>query len=417
MRPFSAILVACVFSSYLLGGSACRDKGGSHVEEADGGRDAAADGTAVDGASPDRWIQDGGLDGGPRPEWGGYAICNNDAPSARFFDHIDEITFTGFSIARNWRDLEPSPGVFDWSYYDEMFDHAEQYGKRIILRTFGARQIPAWHLAVNGGTVESFEYDVDQDATALQVVVFDPAYLELVEDLMTRFAERYAGRPELFAVLVGGVSNNRGEFHLADSQEAIAGWLAKCDEMEAVLGQRCDGDEDLLQELVLQAWVFAIDLVSSLFPGKAIQLYYTYTALSDPDCGSPHTNPSCLANQIVEYAAANHPGSTYVGTAQLSPDTSCVRLERLRQFAVDPRVAGVMFEPAGSWDATGMREAVERGCLVGPTHIQWWWTAFAPQVFDPWFGTFLDAALDQSTTPTVPIIVDPDDPNRCTLEP
>lgn len=146
--------------------------------------------------------------------------------------HVNSATVGIFS----WTALEPSEGVYDFAWLDEILDKLAANGISVILATpSGAR--PAWLsqkypevLRVNENGTRN-EYGVRHNHC-----LTSPIYREKVRSINTLLAQRYKNHP---AVKMWHISNEySGECHCELCQEAFRQWVK----------DRYHGDIDLLNE-------------------------------------------------------------------------------------------------------------------------------------------------------------------------
>ena len=122
-----------------------------------------------------------------------------------------------------WAKLEPSEGVFDFSFLDKTFDDVYRNGGRIILATpSGAR--PAWLSQKYPEVLRTFS----DRRTALHGkrhnhCYTSPIYREKTAIINEKLAERYGKHP---ALIMWHLSNEYGgECHCALCREAFRSWL------------------------------------------------------------------------------------------------------------------------------------------------------------------------------------------------
>lgn len=124
-----------------------------------------------------------------------------------------------------WTEIEPSEGVYDFSFLDEVMDKLAHNGIKAILATpSGAR--PAW---MSQAHPEVLRTNADRTKNLHGVrhnhCFTSPYYREKVYEINLRLAQRYKNHP---ALLMWHLSNEYGgECHCAMCREAFRNWLKK----------------------------------------------------------------------------------------------------------------------------------------------------------------------------------------------
>lgn len=108
----------------------------------------------------------------------------------------------GVSLRANWRDVNPSPGEWDWSFWDHQIERITKAKKRFMLRLLPGEHAPrhAYEREHNGAPV-----------------VWDRVYLNRWSNAVKRMGDRYASHPRLVAVHMNGPAR-AGEFYIPNDQ-------------------------------------------------------------------------------------------------------------------------------------------------------------------------------------------------------
>ena len=117
---------------------------------------------------------------------------------------------SGVTVSFFWKDLEPSPGEFNWKYLDDLIAAAAKHGKCVGLWPYlPAPWLPEW---VKNKGVQT--YDMDKTRTKTNIPYsLDPTLIEEYNRYLAAIAERYNGNPAVSYVLVtlagtSGMHNN-----------------------------------------------------------------------------------------------------------------------------------------------------------------------------------------------------------------
>jgi beta-galactosidase len=156
-------------------------------------------------------------------------------PIDRTSEQIDRdvaiMKHAGFNVVRmgdlSWDSFEPSPGKFEFEWFDKIMDKMQANGIRVILDIPGS-PAPIWlHRAYPGVDI------VSQNGTRLPPAerymddIGDPGYARELGILADALTKRYAHHPAVIAV---GYNNEIGDgfmsYSAADRQRFIA-WLEK----------------------------------------------------------------------------------------------------------------------------------------------------------------------------------------------
>jgi hypothetical protein len=114
---------------------------------------------------------------------------------------IDPSTLTnanvdGISLRQTWADLEPSEGIYSWSYFDTQIARARAAGKQVSIRVgTGADSIPLWVMnAVRAAGGNTFTF-TDSAGQHTIPVFWDPALLAKKKAMIAALGARYTNNP------------------------------------------------------------------------------------------------------------------------------------------------------------------------------------------------------------------------------
>ena len=193
------------------------------------------------------------LAGDIEPPMGLYCSCppttgmgqGSVIPEVAQLDHVD-----GVLVRLEWRTVEPSPGVYDWSLLDEQIARAEQYSIRISLAIVNGGSAPSW-LASLGVPMFSYQFF---DETRQMPIPWDSTFQARWSQFVQALGARYANEDTISLVYATNSSLNGFEMQLPRSPIDIANWQSV-------------GYSD---ELYAQSWNDAIDAFVSAFPNHPV---------------------------------------------------------------------------------------------------------------------------------------------------
>jgi hypothetical protein len=111
----------------------------------------------------------------------------------------------GISLRQSWDAVNPSEGVYDWSYFDAEITKAQNAGKKVLIRILdGGDSIPAWVRAAAAAAGEpnfSFYENAAQGGQLVTEPVFwAPTLLAKKAKLIAAFGARYNARSNVAIV-------------------------------------------------------------------------------------------------------------------------------------------------------------------------------------------------------------------------
>lgn len=106
----------------------------------------------------------------------------------------------GISVRVRWRDVEPEPGRYDWSYLDSIFDLSERYDKKVMLRILAGYWSPQWLYESGIPILKAYFRGQEVRFPA----VWDERYMYYFSRLVREVGKRYGNHPRLILVHMSG---------------------------------------------------------------------------------------------------------------------------------------------------------------------------------------------------------------------
>jgi len=207
----------------------------------------------------------------------------------------------GLSIRQNWSDLEPTEGVFDWSFLDSEVARAAAASKKVLLRINTQFAKPDWvasAVAKAGGAF--FPFDKDGVPTTIPVF-WDPTFLTKKKAMIAALGAHFTNKSAINIVWTSFANANSEDWSVPHSSEDIAHWFAV----------------GYTSEKLLAAGRQIIDATMAAFPNQYVTLavggngHVGATGNLDPDA-------SYVARNAVLAARAIWPGRLIVQKNSLS---------------------------------------------------------------------------------------------------
>jgi hypothetical protein len=217
----------------------------------------------------------------------------------------------GISWRFRWSDIEPSPGVFDWTPIDNSISAAQSVHLPVILHVIAGLYSPSWVLA-QARTVSVpnvyFPNTGPYPTVATLPVPWDPTYLSDWESFSRAFAARYDGNSAIYLVDLSG-GGDIGDMYLPADMTV---W-------------RAAGYSDASLE---SAWQQIITTYAQAFTKTPIGLSIA-ESFSCNSVSAGFTNPTCAAGwksdvlqPLAAWVAATYPGRIWMQNNGLKPKYS-----------------------------------------------------------------------------------------------
>jgi len=268
----------------------------------------------------------------------------------------------GISIRQDWADLEPSEGVFDFSFLDSEVARAAASGKAILLRIKTQTEKPEWvtnAIIAAGGTFFTFD---DGGVSTTIPVYWDPTYLAKKKAMIVALGAHFTNNPTVKIVAVSFANAFSEDWSVPHTEEDIAAWLA--------VGYTSDKLIDAGKEI--------IETAMNAFPNQLLTLAVAGNGGLDPD-------RDYVPRNVVLWARAIWPGRLIVQKNNLSTfNPAAPGLGTVFEFLWDsrPDIAGQMLwncasDPTYRMNsgiagdpATVLHESVNAGNAYGMNYLE-----------------------------------------------
>ena len=145
---------------------------------------------------------------------------------------LNDTRIAGLDLGEQWRDIEATEGVYDWSTLDTQLAQAEAHGKKVVLGiTSGGLNVPDWLLA-DYPDIQTFSF-IDTNphhstyGQPVTIPVFwDPIFLAKKIAFIQAAAARYAAHSSIAVVSCSFANSTTGDWNIPDAPEDIAHWQA-----------------------------------------------------------------------------------------------------------------------------------------------------------------------------------------------
>jgi hypothetical protein len=207
----------------------------------------------------------------------------------------------GISVRQNWGDLEPTEGVYDWTFLDNVTAKAAAAGKVVLLRVItGGGDIalggncPTW--VMNAVAAEPLPpsqkfYTFNGDGRSVTIAVFwDPVWLAKKTAMIAAVGARYSSNPAVKIVGVSFANASSEDWGVPHLKPEVTAWLAA----------------GYTTQKMLDAGATIINATMAAFPNQYLSLAVGGSGPKlDPD-------PSYVARNAVLNARALWPGRLIV---------------------------------------------------------------------------------------------------------
>ncbi len=204
----------------------------------------------------------------------------------------------GVSIRQDWKDLEPSEGVYNWSFLDSEVVRVAAAGKQVLLRINTQASKPAWvATAVSQAGGSFFTFDSNGVQTTIPVF-WDPTFLAKKKAMIAALGAHFSSNTSIKIVSISFANASSEDWSVPHTPSEIADWQA--------LGYT--------SEKLLNAGQQLIDATMTAFPNQFLTLAVAGNGNLDPDV-------NYVARNAVLSARAKWPGRLIVQKNSLAAYT------------------------------------------------------------------------------------------------
>jgi uncharacterized repeat protein (TIGR01451 family) len=274
---------------------------------------------------------------------------------------------TGISIRQGWNNLEPTEGVFNWTFLDSEVARAAAAGKQVMLRIGTQAAKPAWVTTAilnAGGTFFTF---LDNGVPTTIPVFWDPTFLAKKTAMITALGAHFTNNPPVTVVVASFANCCSEDWGVPHTPVDVIHWLA--------LGYT--------SEKMLDAGRTIIDATMAAFPNQ----YVTLAVGGNGEGHGTDLDPTdeYVARNAVLNARASWPGRLFVQKNTLTtciPPAPGTDTQYAMIWDFQPLVAGQMLYPCVNDPtyrvncgvpidpAAALREAVDAAVSYGEKFIE-----------------------------------------------
>jgi hypothetical protein len=295
--------------------------------------------------------------GSPKQTRGVFAITQHNEPFQTAT--LSDPWVDGVVIRTFWSDVEPSLGVYNWTFIDSQVSAATDRGKRIVLIVLPGAFTPQW--ALQGVQVSQFDskYGFTKGQPLNLPVPWDQAYLDRWYEFVKTLGQRYDSNPAVVLIPVAGPTSVSAEMSLPNGPDAIQQWTS--------LGYSTDKFET--------AWTSALAAYSQAFPTTQLGLTL-YPGLPIPDLTASDKTRQDLAGLAVGLYGSKMAVQTS-GLSARKEDHPRLGFELVQQYAARTTVGFEMGTSAtekpdrmgGSDPVTALRQSIDYGLSAGANYL------------------------------------------------
>jgi hypothetical protein len=204
---------------------------------------------------------------------------------------------TGISIRYGWLGLEPSEGVYNWTFLDSEVARAAAAGKSVLLRIVTQAGKPQWvtDAVTNAGGL--FFTFTDNDVTTSIPVFWDPTYLAKKKAMIAALGAHFANNPTVKIVSASFANATSEDWNVPHTPDLVARWLS--------LGYT--------SEKMLDAGKQIIDATMVAFPNQFVTM-----AIGGNGTGDLDPDATYVARNTILTARTSWPGRFLVQINSLS---------------------------------------------------------------------------------------------------
>lgn len=216
---------------------------------------------------------------------------------------LDNPNIMGVSIRFDWSTLEPTEGVFDFTFLDSEVARAAAAGKKVMLRINTQASKPEWVTqAIKDKGGKFFTFD-DSGVTTTIPVFWNPTFLKKKKNMINALGAHFSSNPAIVIVTCSFANAKSEDWSVPHTEEEIANWFA--------VGYKTSK--------MLSAGKSIIDTTMAAFPNQ-----YVAMAIG----GNGHTGSTGNLDPTADYVAENA-----IATARASwPDRFIPQINSLSTF-------------------------------------------------------------------------------------
>ena len=131
----------------------------------------------------------------------------------------------GLSIRQDWGDLEPSEGVYNWTFLDSEVARAAAAGKLVLLRVNTQVGKPAWvtsAITQAGGSFITFD---DNGVPATIPVFWDPTFLAKKKAMIAAVGAHFTNNPAIKIVCTSFANASSEDWSVPHTSPDVAKWF------------------------------------------------------------------------------------------------------------------------------------------------------------------------------------------------
>jgi hypothetical protein len=132
----------------------------------------------------------------------------------------------GISLRQGWSDLEPTEGVFDWTYLDATVAACAAANKQVLLRISTEVGRPAWvddAVTASGGLFFTFKDGHTQTSIP---VFWDPTYLAKESAMIAALGAHFTNNPTVKIVVVSFANATSEDWNVPHTPRYVREWIA-----------------------------------------------------------------------------------------------------------------------------------------------------------------------------------------------
>lgn len=279
---------------------------------------------------------------GPTTAGGAHSIQKED---------VQKEFVAGVLVRAPWSDLEPSPGVYDFSILDNELARAEEYNTLVTLAIVNGPNAPGW-LAAQGVQMIPF-LDFSDGQQKMLPLLWDAKYLNYWKNFIAALGARYNSHPRIALVHITNATGNGFEMQLPEKTEVIAPWE----------------DVGYSEDNVIDSWQQVIDAFGFAFPDKPLDFDVHPVLRSDT-----------VAQTLVTYANSALSDQFGVFAAWWSQDNANTAYPEMNRLLVQA-AAGTFgmvqmvcseTENPGCMGEGGMTQSVSQALQNGIRYLEVW---------------------------------------------